>query len=265
MQNDQTICLIDTHAHLDDERFEPDFTVMLDRARRAGVQKQLCVAISYASALKCIALANRHDSIYCSVGIHPNHAHEAQPGDWEALLGLVFTPKVVALGETGLDRHWDFTPFLMQQDYFSRHLALSRQTKLPLVIHCREAETDMLAMLQDDFQMHGPIMGVMHSFSGDHQFAKACLSMGLYLSFAGPLTYKNAVKPKQVAAGVPLDRILVETDAPYLTPEPMRGKVKRNEPAYVRHTAECLAALRGLSLEQIAQYTTENAERLFKM
>jgi TatD DNase family protein len=255
--------LIDTHAHLDDERFQPDFDAMIARATAAGIERQVCIATTAASARKCIALANRYPSIFASVGIHPNHAAEAKPGDWGEVVSLVNAAKVIALGETGLDRHWDYTPFALQQDFFARHLALSRMTGLPLVIHCREAEADMLPMLREDFERHGPLVGVMHSFSGDQAFAEACLALGLYLSFAGMLTYKNAATLREVAAKVPSERLMVETDAPYLTPEPLRGKVKRNEPAHVVHTAAVLAQARGVTLQQVGELTTTNARRLF--
>jgi TatD DNase family protein len=264
--------LIDTHAHLDDERFDSDFPDVLSRAAQAGVKAQIAIATTAASAHKCTRLAAEHPSVYASAGIHPNHAQEARPGDWDEIMALAGggrdsttsgTRRIVALGETGLDRHWDYTPFPLQQDYFARHLALARQIGLPVVIHCREAESDMLAMLQEDFRRGGPVKGVMHSFSGDGAFAEACLGMGLYLSFAGMLTYKNAANLRAVAAKVPEDRILVETDAPYLTPEPLRGKVRRNEPAHVVQTAAHLAEIRGRTLEEIARATTENACRLF--
>jgi len=259
------MALIDTHAHLDDERFRPDFAAVLDRARAAGVERQICIATTAPSAHACIDLAAQHPSVFASVGIHPNHAAEAQSGDWDQIVALTLSPKVVALGETGLDRHWDFTPIPLQQDYFARHLALSRSTGLPLVIHCREAEADLLPMLRDDFTRHGPLNGVMHSFSGRQPFADACLALGLYLSFSGVLTYKNATALRQVAATVPADRLLVETDAPYLTPEPLRGNVKRNEPAHVLHTATTLAHCRAVPLEVISDQTTTNAKRLFNL
>src|SRR5207302_9086093 len=146
--------------------------------------------------------------------------------------------------ETGLDRHWHDTPFSQQEDFFARHLALARVRRLPVVIHCREAETDVVRMLRADYDRHGPIRGVMHSFTGDFATAEACLAMGLYISFAGMVTYKNAQNLRDVAARVPLDRLLVETDSPYLAPVPLRGK--RNEPSYVVHTAACLAAVHGV-------------------
>jgi TatD DNase family protein len=255
--------LIDTHVHLDDDRLRGEVSAVVDRAAQAGVQRMICIATDAASAIRGVEYAQRFEAVFASVGIHPNYGHEVKAGDWERILELVQQPRVVAIGETGLDRHWDYTPFPVQQDYFRKHLSLSRQSALPLVIHCREAEADMLPMLQADFDAHGPLRGVMHSFSGDQAFATACLKLGLYLSFAGMVTYKNAAALREVAASVPADRILVETDAPYLTPEPLRGKIKKNEPAYVVHTAERVATVRGEGIAAFAQQTTANAKRLF--
>ena len=181
--------------------------------------------------------------------------------DWATIVALAAAPRVVALGETGLDRHWDLTPFPQQEDYFARHLALSRQTGLPLIIHCREAEVDVVRMLRADFDRHGPVRGVMHSFTGDGPTAAACLEMGLYISFAGMVTYKSAADLRAVAATIPVDRLLVETDCPYLAPVPVRGQ--RNEPAYVAHTAALLAQVRGVPVADLAEQTTKNARMLF--
>jgi TatD DNase family protein len=202
-----------------------------------------------------------HPQLYASVGIQPNHVAEAGPRDWDEVVRLVGSPRVVALGETGLDRYWDYTPFAAQEDYFARHLALSRRCGLPVVIHCREAEADMVRMLRADFDAHGPVHAVMHSFTADLATAESCLAMGLYISFAGMLTYKNAQALRSVAAQVPLERLLVETDSPYLAPVPVRGQ--RNEPAHVVYTADCLAGVLGVSAEVIAQQTTQNARALF--
>jgi TatD DNase family protein len=169
----------------------------------------------------------------------------------------------VAIGETGLDRHWDRTPFDVQQEHFARHLELARTHHRPVVIHCREADTDMMPMLRAEFDRHGPIRGVMHSFVGDAVMAEACRAMGLYLSFAGMLTYKSAAALRETAAKQPLDRVLVETDSPYLSPVPLRGR--RNEPAHVVHTAQCLADLLGLDLDRLAEQTTVNARALFAL
>src|SRR5439155_9858340 len=159
-------------------------------------------------------------------------------------------------GETGLDRYWDYTPFAMQEEFFARHLELSRKLDRALVIHCREAEADVVRMLRADFERHGPVRAVMHSFTGDLVTMRACLEMGLYISFAGMLTYKNAQALRDVAKRVPLDRALVETDSPYLAPMPVRGR--RNEPAFVVHTAACLAGLLGVPPEVLAEHTTRN-------
>ncbi len=254
--------LIDTHAHLDDEQFRDDLPAVLDRARAAGVHRIVTIATTALSSAACIALASRHPALFATVGIQPNHVAEAEPAAWDEVLRLVTRDRVVALGETGLDRHWDYTPFAQQEEYFARHLELARQHDLAVVIHCREAEADVLRMLRADYQRNGPVRGVMHSFTGDLATAEACLAMGLHISFAGMVTYKNAKALRDVATRIPQDRLLVETDSPYLAPVPMRGK--RNEPAFVAHTAACLASARGVESAVLAKQTTQNAKVLFR-
>lgn len=253
--------LFDTHAHLDDERFRDDLPAVIGRATDAGVDHIINIATTAADSARCVQIAARFPSVWTSVGIQPNHVAEVQPGDWDRIVELSTAPRVVAIGETGLDRHWDFTPFPQQEDYFSRHLALSRRTRLPIVIHCRKAEADIVRMLREDFERHGPVRGVMHSYTGDWPTAESCLAMGLCVSFAGMVTYKNAADLREVAKRVPSDRLLVETDCPYLAPVPVRGQ--RNEPAYVAHTASLLAEIRGESIAVFASQTTRNAESLF--
>ena len=253
--------LIDTHAHLDDEQFAADLPAVLDRARAAGVVRIIVVATSAASSAACLALADRYAEVSPAAGIHPNHASKEAPDAWDQVAALLADARVVGVGETGLDRHWHDTPFPQQQDFFARHLEMSRRHHKPVIIHCREAEPDVLAMLRSEFDRHGPILGVMHSFTGGPDTAAACLAMGLYLSFAGMVTYKNAPALRTVAAQVPLDRLLVETDSPYLAPAPVRGK--RNEPANVAYTARCLADVRGISLQEISERTIANARALF--
>lgn len=254
--------LFDTHAHLDDERFQSDLPEVLARASAAGVRHVIAVATTAPSSRECVELAARRaDILRASIGIQPNHVAEAAANAWDEVLAVVDRPGVVALGETGLDRYWDRTPFEQQEDFFARHLALSRRTGLAVIIHCREAEADVVRMLREDFERHGPVRGVMHSFTGDLATARACLEMGLYISFAGMLTYKNAENLREVAAQVPLDRLLVETDCPYLAPVPVRGK--RNEPAFVAHTAACLAGVKGIDVAALAEATTANAQTLF--
>jgi TatD DNase family protein len=254
--------LIDTHAHLFDGRFRSDLPAVLDRAAAAGVERAVCIGIDRESSLESVRLANRFPILVAAVGIQPNHAAEAQPGDWDAIVRLAETePRVVAVGETGLDRYWDRSPFAVQEDYFARHIELARRLGKPFVIHCREAEADVVRVLRAEFDKHGPVRAVMHSFSGDRATARACLEMGLYVSFAGMVTYKTAQDLRDAAAEVPLDRLLVETDCPYLSPVPHRGK--RNEPAFVAHTAACLAEVKGVSAEVLGEHTTRNARALF--
>ena len=253
--------LVDTHAHLDDEQFAGDLPAVLGRARAAGVAQIVAVATTAPSSAACISLASTHADVFATVGVHPNHAAEAAPGAWDEVVALAARKEVVGIGETGLDRHWNYTPFPLQEDYFARHLDLGRRLNKPVVIHCREADADVLRMLRAEFDKHGPIRGVMHSFVGDAATAEACLAMGLCVSFAGMLTYKNAQALREIAAKLPLERLLVETDCPYLSPVPLRGK--RNEPANVAHTAACLAGLHGVTPEALAERTTRNARGLF--
>jgi TatD DNase family protein len=252
---------IDTHAHLDDERFQADLPDVLARATEAGLERIVVVATTAIDSPRCIALAERHAILRATVGIQPNHVAEAAPAAWDEVVALSTRPGVVALGETGLDRYWDRTPFAQQEDYFARHLDLARKIRRAVVIHCREAEADTVRMLRADHDRHGTVRAVMHSFTGDLATAEACVAMGLHISFAGMLTYKNAQALRDIAAKMPLDRLLVETDAPYLAPVPHRGK--RNEPAHVVHTGAVLAETLGVSVEVIAERTTVNARRLF--
>jgi TatD DNase family protein len=253
--------LIDTHAHLESEQLAADLPAVLERARAAGVVQVVAIGTTAASSRACLDLAGMYPFVFASAGIHPNEAVTAGPADWEQVEALAGQARVVGIGETGLDRHWDTTPFALQEETFARHLDLGQRLDKPVIIHCREAEADVLRMLREAFDRHGPIRGVMHSFTGSWETAEACLGMGLFLSFAGMLTYRNAADLRAVAGRVPADRLLVETDCPYLAPMPMRGK--RNEPGHVVHTARCLAEIQGIGLEQLAQVTTGNARRLF--
>ncbi len=262
LRNNVSALLIDTHAHLDDEKFENDLSEVLERT--SNLKQVITIATTAESSLTSVELAAKYPHILsATVGIQPNNVAEAQEGDWDKVLSLVDRERVVGLGETGLDRYWDFTPFDQQEDYFARHLELAREKNLPVVIHCREAEADVVRMLREDFDRHGPVRGVMHSFTGALETMQSCVEMGLYISFAGMLTFKNAKDLREVAAHVPLDRALVETDSPYLAPVPNRGK--RNEPAFVEHTARCLAEVLSVSEEQFFEQTTKNACALFRL
>jgi TatD DNase family protein len=253
--------LFDTHAHLDQSEFDADRAEVVARAHEAGVDEIIAIGTTADTSDICVRLAGELDGVYAAVGMQPNYIAQAKPGDWERVVKLVDEPGVVAIGETGLDRYWDFTPFDQQQDYFDRHIRLSQERGLPFVVHMRDCDDDILTMLREAHQ-RGPLAGVMHSFTGSQSMADECLAMGLYISFAGMVTFKKSDGLRAIAATVPAERILVETDSPYLSPEPVR-KIKRNEPAHVRHTAACLAAVRGVSLEAFAAQTTANARRLF--
>jgi TatD DNase family protein len=255
--------LFDTHAHLDQPEFDDDRAEVIARARAAGVQHVIAIGISADTSKICIELSAEYDGIFAAVGMQPNYIAQGAPGDWDRIVELVNQPGVVAIGETGLDRHWDFTPFDMQQEYFDRHLRLSQECGLPFIVHMRDCDEDILMMLRKA-HARGPLSGVMHSFTGTRAMAEECLAMGLYISFAGMVTYKKSDELRAIAAAVPEDRVLVETDSPYLSPDPVR-KIKRNEPANVVHTAARLAEVRGTTLEKFAAQTTVNAKRLFKV
>jgi TatD DNase family protein len=254
--------LIDTHAHLDEEAFRTDRDEVVARAAEAGLAAIVTIGTTAPTSREAVAIAQAHPRVYAAVGIQPNYVSQAQPGDWELIEQLAREHKVVAIGETGLDRYWDYAPFDLQVEYFDKHLALARRLELPFVVHCRDAEREVVAQLRSA-AMAGPLRGVMHSFSGDARTAAECLEMGLYISFAGMLTFKKSDALRAVAAQIPLDRLLIETDSPYLAPTPYRGK--RNEPRFVRHTAECLAGLRNMTPEEIGDLTTKNARTLFRL
>jgi TatD DNase family protein len=254
--------LFDSHAHLNQSDFDDDRSAMIARAVSAGLETTLTVGYSVASSRQSIEIAAAYPSIYAAVGIQPNDVIHAAPGDWDEITRLASAPRVVALGETGLDRYWDTSPLELQQDYFDRHLRLSQQLVLPFIVHTRESDAEVLVMLREAHR-RGPLSGVMHSFTSTAESAAECLALGMYISFAGMVTFKKSDALRAVAATIPADRILIETDSPYLSPHPLRGK--RNEPANLVHTATCVAAARGVDPEIFAQETTANARRLFRL
>jgi TatD DNase family protein len=254
--------MIDTHAHLDDPRLRSDFVGVLDRARLAGVVQVVAIGTTAEDSAAVLELTRAHRGIFAAVGIHPNDAAEAAEGDWSSIIDLAGRPGVVALGETGLDRYWDRTPFPIQQEWFGRHLDLAHRLDLPVVIHCRDCQRDLIEQMKG---LGRSVRGVQHSFTGTWDDARAFLDLGLHLSFAGMLTYTNKSLDalRDVAARVPLDRILVETDSPYLSPHPFRGRT--NEPARVVLTARRLAEIRERPAEELARITTDNARSLFRL
>lgn len=257
----RTMELVDSHCHLDlIEAQQPDWTddVVLAQAAENDVRQCLCVAISLEALPTVLGLASRHRGVHASVGVHPN-THEGEDPDPEQLATLADDPRVVAVGETGLDYFRNQGDLTWQRDRFRRHIAAARQCGKPLIIHSRAAPGDTIRILREEGA--DETGGVMHCFADDWETAKAALDLGFYISFSGIVTFKNATELHEVARRVPADRTLVETDSPYLAPVPYRGKI--NQPAYVRHVAEQLAALRGQNLEKIAEQTTENFFRLF--
>lgn len=251
--------LIDSHAHINDRRFAADREEVLARARGAGLAGIVNVGFDLPSSAECLELADKYPFLYAAVGVHPHDAGEVPPDYLDRLRELARHPKVVALGEMGLDYYRDLSPRETQRKVFREQLALARELNLPVIIHDRDAHTDVLDILRRDGL--GPRGGVMHCFSGDWEVARECLDLGLYISLAGPVTYPNAQKVREVAARVPLERLLVETDCPYLPPQPWRGK--RNEPAYVRCVAEEIARLRGISFAEVALASARNCQHLF--
>lgn len=253
--------LIDTHAHLTDKNFHETLDDYLRQARELGVGAVLTVGTTLEDSQRAVELAHCHPEIRAAVGIHPNNCCQAADGDWAAIETLCKQPRVAALGETGLDKYWDDCPWEVQVDYFRKHWALSRETNLPVVVHTRECAQETLEILQEESQL-GPLRGVMHSFTGPMSVAEGCLALGLYISFAGMVTFKNGQEIRDIAAAIPSDRILVETDSPYLTPHPLRGK-RPNHPGLVSHTLRAVAEVRGVTAQELTRQTTENAQRLF--
>lgn len=251
--------LFDTHTHVNAEQFNEDREEVIARALDAGVKEMVVVGFDRGTIDGAMALAEGHDFIYAAVGWHPVDAVDATEEDFQRIEQLASHPKVVALGEMGLDYHWDKSPKDIQKKVFKRQIDLAKRVHLPIIIHNREATDDIIALLQEE-NAH-EIGGIMHCFSAGLEEARQCLEMNFYISFGGPVTFKNAKLPKEVAKEVPLDRLLVETDCPFLSPHPYRGK--RNEPARVRLIAKKVAELREMNLEALAEITSNNARRLF--
>ncbi|MDO5689585.1 MAG: TatD family hydrolase [Tissierellia bacterium] len=251
--------LIDSHAHLDDPRFDEDRDQLITQLNELGVDLVINPGADRTSSEKAISLSEIYENIYAAVGTHPHDADGFTEEDFAYYKQAASLPKVVAIGEIGLDYYYDNSPRELQKTVFRRQLELAEEVQLPVLIHSREADQDTFALLEE-FQ--GRVKGVMHCYSGSVEMAKRYLGLGYYISLAGPVTFKNARVPKEVAAMVPADRLLVETDSPYLSPEPKRGK--RNDPSKVVYVAREIAKLRGMSYEELAKLTRENTLRLFE-
>lgn len=248
----------DTHTHMDSASFQEDRHEAIMRAYEAGVTRIVNIGFNRETIPSTLKLARDYPFIYAAIGWHPQDASDMTDEDLEQLEELCHVPKVVAIGEIGLDYYWDTSPKDVQQEVFRRQIRLARKIGKPIIIHNRDAHQDIVTILKEE--KAAEVGGIMHCFTGSWETAKQCLDMNFYISFGGPITFKNAKQPKEVLAKIPLDRLLIETDAPYLTPHPFRGK--RNETGYVRLVAEGAAEIKGMTVEELARITTDNAIRL---
>lgn len=251
--------LIDTHCHLDMSAYEADFEAVLARASAAGVTRIISVGIDLESSRRAIALAQQHEGIYATVGVHPHNVAELGEADYAELQTLSRHAKVVAYGEIGLDYVKNYAPVSLQKEHFAKQVFLAKELRLPLVVHDREAHDEIMEMLEDADPF--PAGGVMHCFSGDAAFAKRVLALGFHISIPGVVTFAKAEMLQEAVREIPLDSLVLETDGPFLAPVPRRGR--RNEPQLMLYTAQKVAELKGLSLEEVARQTTTNALRLF--
>ena len=253
--------LIDSHAHLDAGQFTSDLPQVLERARQKGVRYIVTVGTDLISSIRAIEIANRYPFVYTSIGIHPHDANKAGEADLKKLKDLARQPKVVAIGETGLDYYRDYSPRPEQQQLFRDLIHMAKEVSLPLIIHQRHAQDELTAIMDEEGGWTAG--GVMHCFSGSEEHARRCLEKGFYLSFAGNITFPKATLLRRIIRETPMERILIETDSPYLAPLPHRGR--RNEPSYVEMVAEKIAELKGLSVEQCGKMVTANLQRVFKL
>ncbi|MGG4211261.1 TatD family hydrolase [Bacillus safensis] len=253
--------LFDTHAHLNAEQYNEDLEQVIERAKSEKVEKIVVVGFDRPTITRAMELIEEYDFIYAAIGWHPVDAIDMTDEDLAWIKDLSQHEKVVAIGEMGLDYYWDKSPKDVQKEVFRRQIALAKEVNLPIVIHNRDATEDVVTILKEEGAAE--VGGIMHCFTGSLETAKACMDMNFYISFGGPVTFKNAKKPKEVVKEIPSDRLLIETDCPYLTPVPFRGK--RNEPSYVKYIAEQIAELREISFEELAELTTKNAKKVFRI
>lgn len=253
--------LFDTHVHLNARQFDEDREEVIKRAKEAGVEYMVVVGFDRETIPLAMEIAESHPNIYAAVGWHPVDAIDMEESDLTWIEELSSHPKVVAIGEMGLDYHWDKSPVDVQKEVFRKQIRLAKKVNMPIIIHNREATEDIVQILKEEDAKQ--VGGIMHCYSGSVEIAKECVDMNFFISLGGPVTFKNAKEPKRVAEAISLEHLLIETDCPFLAPHPNRGK--RNEPAYVKLVAEQVADLKGISLEELGQATTENAKRVFKL
>ena len=253
--------LVDSHCHLDFPEFADELDAVVARARGAGVGAMQTICTRLTAFEPVLAVARQYDEVYCSVGVHPHNVADEPDFGVDALVARARDPRVIGIGETGLDYYYEHSPRERQQASFRVHVAAARESGLPLIVHTRDADADTIAILADEMQ-GGPFSGLIHCFSTGRELAERAIDLGLYISLSGIVTFANAEALREIVRDVPLDRLLVETDAPYLAPVPKRGK--RNEPAFVVHTAERVAEIKGVTAERLAAETTGNFFNLFR-
>lgn len=254
--------LIDSHAHLDDERFDEDRDELINSLKDNNVELVINPGSDYLSSMMSVDLANEHDNIYAAVGVHPHEADSLSDSMLTVLKNLILSnEKVVAVGEIGLDYYYDNSPRDVQRYWFEKQLELAKELKLPVIVHSRDAAGDTFDIIKK--VQDGTMTGVIHSFSGSVEMAEEYIKLGYYISLGGPVTFKNSVTPKEVAKAIPLDRLLIETDSPYLTPEPFRGR--RNDPTKVLYVAEKIAEIRQIEVKELISTTNKNTKKLFNI
>lgn len=250
---------IDSHSHLDDERFNEDRDILIKSLKENKVDIVINIGADLETSINSVKLADKYDNIYATIGVHPHSASEVTLETLNLFREMAKNNRVVAIGEIGLDYYYDNSPRDLQRKWFKEQLKLAKGLNLPVVIHSRDAAKETFDMIKD--AQDGTLRGVMHCFSGSVEMAKEYIKLGFYISIGGPVTFKNARVVREVAEAVPLDKLLIETDCPYLTPEPYRGK--RNEPIYVRYVAEKIAEIKNISIEEVARHTSKNTKELF--
>jgi TatD DNase family protein len=255
--------LVDSHCHLDFPDFAEELDDVVTRARSSGVERMVTICTRLDRLDRVLAIAERYDDVWAAAGTHPHEAGQAGDVTVDTLVDVAARPKIVGIGETGLDYFYDHSPRDRQQESFRIHMRAARRTGLPLIVHTRDADPDTIRLIAEerDWGADGPLRGVIHCFSSGRELAEKAVEMGFYVSLSGILTFKRSDEIRATVADLPLDRLLVETDAPYLAPVPKRGK--RNEPAFVAHTAACLAEVKGVSVDEVARITTRNFFTLF--
>ena len=251
--------LIDTHVHLDDKKFDGDRNILIENLKNNNVELVINIGADLQTSVASVDLANKYDNVYAAIGVHPHSAKEVNTMVMEQLRELAQNEKVIAIGEIGLDYFYDNSPRDVQRKWFIEQLKLAKELDLPIIIHTRDAAGETFEILKNN--QNGNVKGVLHSYSGSPEMALEYIKMGFYIALGGPVTFKNARVVREVAEAVPLDKLLLETDCPYLTPEPNRGE--RNEPVYVKYVAEKIAEVKGVTYEQLVKATNANAKKLF--